>query len=346
MTIEIVNDKDLWDRFIYDSPYGMLFHRWDFLKIIEKHTGYHLLTYGVYKGEELIGVIPMFYKKTMGVKLVYSPPQGTLAYIPYMGLVMSNAYAGFSQRKKELYLDMAWSDISHELKKLSANYASITFPQQMDDVRPFIWDGYKVLPLHTYMLDLDKPLKMIWDDFEKDCKRKISDATKSGLSIERTYDVEALFNLMIGRLTNVNDSETFFHRQSPDYVKDMLITFPHNIKMYVVYSGSQLVGAKVNYEYKDRCVSWMGNMAVNGGVSASEYVTWELVKKAKEAGYKWYEIWGGDIKRLNMFKSKFNPVLVPYYHIEKKDAVGKLADLGYGMINSRPSLRFVKKMIT
>lgn len=50
MTVTMINDKDLWDRFVDESPYGLLFHKWDFLHIIEKHTGYQLLPYGVYKG--------------------------------------------------------------------------------------------------------------------------------------------------------------------------------------------------------------------------------------------------------------------------------------------------------
>ena len=50
MAISIIDDSELWDRTVDQSPYGLLFHKWDFLKIAEKHTGWKLLPYGVYKG--------------------------------------------------------------------------------------------------------------------------------------------------------------------------------------------------------------------------------------------------------------------------------------------------------
>src|SRR5512146_163575 len=101
MSIEIIDDMGLWDGFIEESPQGMLFHRWDFLKIIEKYTHYRLFPYGIYEGRELVSVIPIFYKSTKGIKMAYSPPQGTLAYIPYLGPVMGRTYESLTQHKKE-----------------------------------------------------------------------------------------------------------------------------------------------------------------------------------------------------------------------------------------------------
>jgi hypothetical protein len=41
----VIWDRELWDGFVDASPYGTLFHKWGFLRIVEKHTGYKLFLY-------------------------------------------------------------------------------------------------------------------------------------------------------------------------------------------------------------------------------------------------------------------------------------------------------------
>jgi hypothetical protein len=334
MSIELMTDKILWDRFIEESPNATLFHKWDFLKIVEKYTGYRMFPYGVYKEEELVSVIPLFYKKKKGLKFVYSPPQTTLSYIPYMGFALCRAYDDLKQREKETALSYILRETGKALRSLSPNYISLAVGLGDMDIRPYIWHGYEALLQYTYTIDLDKPLKTLWEDCGKKCRKEISSASKLDPSIERAYDSEALFNVMRGRLTNVHGGDTFFHQQSPDYLKAMLTAFPQNIKMYFMYSGGLLIGAKVDYGYKDRYMSWMGDVVANDDVSANEYFHWELIKKAKEAGYKKYEILGADEKRLNRFKTKFNPSPEPYFYVIKKDILYRTASYGSERIDS------------
>ena len=344
MAVEIINDKALWDRFIEESPYGMLFHRWDFLKIVEKHTGYDLHMYGIYDGEELIGVFPIFYKKTKGVKLIYSPPQGTLAYVPYMGLVMGPAYDCFDQRKKESCIATVWGDIGRSLKKLSPNFTSMTLVRQMNDIRPYEWDGYDVEILYTYLTDLQRPLEAIWESLDKDCKNNIRKAEKLGVYIRQTTDVDTFFNNMSECLKG--QGNTFFQRQSPAYLKELLAAFPDNLVMTFACLDDRVLGLKIDCLYKELFMGWCGGARMDHEINANEFFEWETIKTAKASGYKFYENWGGDMRRLNLFKSKFNPTLVPYYSVRKMDAVGKLSDWGYGMISNKPYLSFVRGMIT
>ncbi|HMK46807.1 MAG TPA: GNAT family N-acetyltransferase, partial [Methanocella sp.] len=73
MTVALMDNKKLWDDLIEESAQGQLFHRWDALKIIQKHTGFKLYPYGIYKGNALIGVFPVFYRSINGVKAIFSP---------------------------------------------------------------------------------------------------------------------------------------------------------------------------------------------------------------------------------------------------------------------------------
>lgn len=343
MTIEIINDRGLWDEFIDDSPYGMLFHKWDLLKIVEKHSGYELRPYGLYKKGVLYGVIPLFYKNTKGVKLVYSPPQGTLAYIPYMGLVMKPEYRTYKQRKREQYLETAWTEISGELKKLSSNIVSITLVPDMYDVRPFMWDGYDIKLLYTYTLDLTRSEEEIWNSFDNDCRQKIRASARDGLIIRQSTDIDTFFSIMEERLKGYGNN--FFTRQSPEYLRDLLAAFPENIKLYFTYKGEEIVGAVINCCYKDQYTGWFGDAIINKDVLCNEYLNWEVLKMAKAAGYKRFENWGADMRRVNQFKSKFNPTLVPYFHVRKKDRLGTISEWGYDNVLASPYLGFIKKAI-
>jgi hypothetical protein len=344
MSIKEIDDKALWDKFIDNSQYGMLFHKWDFLKIIEKHTGYSLRTFGFYKKDELFAVMPMFYIRSKGVRMAFSPPQGTLVYIPYMGLVMSEKFGGFKQQKKESFLDIAYADIEEELKKYRSDFTSITFEPEMNDVRQFMWNGYDVELRYTYIIDLDRPLEAIWDSLNNSCRQHIKAGESHGFSVKPSTDVDLFIRIMAESLKD--QGNTFFKRQSPEYLKDLFSAFPENVRMYFLYLENEVVGATVNCEYKDLSMGWLGDPAVKRGISSNEYFNWEIIKQTKARGFKRFENWGADMKRLNMFKTKFNPELVPYYHVRKKNTVGKISEWGYGVISSQPYLNFIKDLIT
>jgi hypothetical protein len=323
MAIELIADKATWDRFIDESPNSLLFHKWDFLQIVEKHTRYKLFPYGIYLGGELVSVIPLFYQKRKGLKFVYSPPQMTLSYLPYLGFAYSRAYGEMRQREKENYLLYITNELEKVLRRLSPNYISLCLEPGDVDTRPYRWNGYEPLLQYTYKISLNQPLETIWKSLDNTCRKTITDASKSNLSIERAYDARALFDMMRERLSHYG--KTFYHKQSPDYLKDMMSAFPDNIRMYFVYHGDELAGASVNYGYRKCYMGWMGAGAVKKNMDVNEFMIWSMIKKAKEDGYEEFENAGADERRLNPFKVKFNPSLMPYYFIIKKDALYRTA---------------------
>jgi hypothetical protein len=55
MDVELLDDKKLWDQFVEHSPQGTLFHKWDLLKIVERHSSSSFCRSDVY---------PFFYYST------------------------------------------------------------------------------------------------------------------------------------------------------------------------------------------------------------------------------------------------------------------------------------------
>jgi hypothetical protein len=324
MAIELIEDRVSWDRFIEESPYGLIFHKWDFLKNIEKYLNYELNTYGFYEGSNLIGVLPLYNKKINGLKVIFSPPPK--AAIPYLGLVMNKEYGTVSQKKKESFLNLCADEIGNEITKINPNYVSINTVPNFLDVRPFQWNNFSVDPGYTYIIDLTKSLDEIFDSFHRYLRKDIRHAeNKGGLKYEVGKDISIFYQMQKQRYEEQNLSDPV---ENEKYVESQFKAYPDNLKAYYVCNDNgDALGAITTQEYKDRFMTWMGT--TRSVEHANEYLMWELIKLAKEKGYRKFELMGAGKRNLCQFKCKFNPSLEVSYSIQKKDTLGKLSEWAY-----------------
>lgn len=326
MPARIIDDRELWDRFIDRSLNGTLFHKWDFLDIQQKYTGYSNLRCGIFQGDTLVAVIPVFYTGGRGLKLVYSPPPTSMVYVPYQGIVVSREAEKLKQHEREQLWSFIAGQMDAEVRKLSPNYVTIGLTPGIGDMRPFIWSGYEVEVRNTYIVDLEKPLEAVWGSMEKECKRCIKIAAGYPLEIKRVYDANTFIDTMRKGLNRLG--KTFFHRQGPEYIREVMQAFPENVKMYFLYHLNEVIGVAVMCQFNGNSILWMGNTVVGEGLSANDYMLWEMIKRAKEEGCRTFEHCGADEKRLNFAKTKLNPALRPYFYLLKKDALYRTAKYG------------------
>ncbi|MGA9138854.1 MAG: GNAT family N-acetyltransferase [Methanocella sp.] len=341
MTARIIDDRAAWDNFVDESPYSLLFHKWDFLKIMEKYSGMELLPYGIFKGDELICQFPFFFKKGP-VKLMYSPPMTIMTYVHQLGFIMSQAYMEFKQHKKERCLEIVAQDIAGEIARLTPNFVSIYAPQGFMDVRPFLWAGFSLRQQYNYIIDLEESLDTISDGFDKPLRRNLRALERSGsLKIEQRNDADLLFDIMRKKLAPYG--QTFYHYQSPEYMKELMAAFPDNIKMYQLFENDELVTTDVMIEHKGRAIFWGGGAGLKEGYYTA-YLKWENMKKAKARGFKTFEIWGADVKREMSFKSKFNPRLEYIQIIQKKDMIGDMMGRAFYAAMKMPVVKNIIKI--
>jgi hypothetical protein len=324
MSARIITDKDQWDKFVDNSPYGLLFHKWDFLKIVEKHSGFTLLPYGAYKGSELICIFPVFMKKRMGMTLVFSPPPRT--GVPYLGFVMSPMYDRVRQRRRESYLNGAIEDIREEINKLSPNYISIITVPGFDDIRPFQWSGYTSGMNYTYTFDLKQRLEEIWKGFDDNCRKNIKQCEGQRLEIKESRDTHEFFRIMCDRYAQ---QKLNYPVLSAEYLSELIAAFPDNLKMYYLCQDEKTIGIELVCQYKGNMMLWMGESLIQKDIPANYYLRWEFIRKAKAEGFEQFEIQGANTRHLCANKSRFNPELTPGFFVYKKDALGSLAEWTY-----------------
>lgn len=331
MVVKLIDDQGLWNKHIEESPYGTLFHLWDFLKIIEKHSECKLYPYGIYRGDELVCLFPLFIKSFMGITMVFSPPHGM--GIPYLGFVMSSIYDKLKQRRKESYINNVADEIEAEIKKMHANSVHISTVNRFVDVRPFRWNGYDILMNYSYAIDLKRPFDEIWENFDDELKREISESEKLQLSIRPADDVDRFYRVMQDRFKEQHETPPI---TSKEYLKDVLKTFPDNIKIGFLYNGNDILDPIASYQYKNRSGFWIWLARQDEALHSSESGAWNFIKNKKAEGMESLEITGANIKSQYVFKSKFNAPLIYNFSIFKNDLIGRM---GEGIYSSLIKIR-------
>jgi hypothetical protein len=327
MDIEIIEDHSLWDSFVEESPDKLLFHKWDFLKIIEKYSGGQLFPFGIFERENLICLFPLFYVKKYGIKFLNSPPFGS--GIPYNGFLNNPDFYLLKQRQKESYLNKVAETICTEIKRISPNIINIYFGPRIDDIRPFKWFGYDIDIYYSYVIDLGDPTDLIWNSFEKKCRTEIRKSEKYNLFMKESKDIKTFYSIMEERY---NQQNLKFSNFGSEYYYDILEAFPNNVKLYFFYNDEKIINLTMNYQYNDRLVFWKGWVNLDKTINSNEFFTWEFIKKAKMEGLKTLELQGANTKRLCRFKSKYNPRIETYFSITKKDKIGRLSEYLYRKI--------------
>lgn len=331
MAINLMIEKTKWDQFIDESPYGLLYHKWDFLKLIEKYTQYVLMPYGIYKGEELVCVFPVFYKKIMGLKFLFSPPPQS--GVPYLGYVLNKEYDNLKQNKKETLLELIAEDINQAINNIRPHYFSACLVPGLVDVRTFKWRNFQINISYTYQLELNGELKDIWNNFNSTCRQNIRKGESIKCELQKTNDTSILIDLLIDRY----NEQGMNYLVNPDYLKELIKIYPENLGLYILYDDDQTVGVTLNHEYK-WYIGWLGLVKARDEKYkyVNEYMIWKFIQEAKELGFKKFELSGANKQNLCQYRSKFNPELEVYLELSKKSLIGKAAEKIY--------LNFIKKV--
>jgi hypothetical protein len=327
----MLEDRDGWDGFVEESPDGMLFHRWDFLKATEKHTGYKLLPLSIRRQGKLICLFPLYYRDFWGFKALLSPPPR--ACIPYLGPVMLPEFQHLSQIKKEDYSQKVVQGFIDFMVSLSPHYTSVTCVPGLNDARAFQWNQFHITAQYTYEIDIDRPLSEIWENIQPRTRK---------------YIKKHMDHIILHRVRTRDEREKFYRAVeirymkqslmpplvSPDFLEELSVIFSRSIRLYLIKDdmNEDVLGVWGMINYKDRCITWVGGVSP-GKDSAIQHVNesayWLTMKSAQEEGCSIYEMAGANTPRLCLFKSKLNPRLASYFRAHKKNALGAIGETLY-----------------
>jgi hypothetical protein len=301
------SDKELWDRVVYESPQGTLFHSWKWLKIVEDYSKKivfrktyktQLFPLMVFENAEIVGILPVFFYDIPFFKTVLSPATGVENL--YLGPVLHNPEK-FNQNKQQTRLLEFQNQIDSFIKNtLKARYILIKTSPGLTDLRPFKWSGYEVEPQYTYELDLTIGKEKIWNEFSRRLKQDINQVKKNGISVEigSRDDFEFIYDSLKKR-ARINAEKK--------YILEIFDTFaPRNLTIFIVKHEDRKISGLAVICYKNKVWFWLGNPRMtDNGPSPNTLMFWEAINWAIEHGYENLEIIGADTFDLFSFKRKF-----------------------------------------
>ncbi len=321
-----------WDAVLPDSGFD-IFHTTDALDVLDSHWAGELRLYGGFKGDEPIGLLPVFIRQHRLGRLISSPPIGF--GIGRLGPVLMPTSP--KQRKRESVNKTFVRSVVDELDAVDQfTLFRVVGSTTYTDPRPFKWNGFNATPDFTYQIDVgSKPAEQVLKSFSRDLRKDIRNQDEAGVTIRRggNGDARKIYETMVQRYQSQGKNQPV----SWPFVEDLLAAVGDRARVYVAESdsGEFLSGMIVLYA-DDTVYNWKGGTKTQNldtSVSVNNLLHWRIIEDCIEDpaldSITTYDFYTANNERLSRYKSSFNGSLATYYTIESNGVPMAVAKKAY-----------------
>lgn len=316
MSIDVrtLDDPDRWNDLLDDAAHPTPFHLAGALDVIAEYANAECHRLVGYKGQEPVGLFPVFTIAKGPVTTAFSPPPDLK--VPYLGptlVTRQQLKRRKHDRRHRRFVDacLDWLEDTHEPK-----FTSIRTPPGYEDVRPFIWQDYEPTPRYTYVVDLTRDSDDLLAAFSSDARGNVTGDYDADFTIE-SGGVETIENV-VDQVSARHEEQGEPFPASAAYVTDLYETMPSGtIRPYACHVDGEYVGGFVNVEFGSVAFRWVGGAKSDADIPVNDLLDWEYCLEAMERGVEAYDLTGANDARLARYKSKFAPDLVTYYQLQE-----------------------------
>lgn len=301
--LKIIEEQERkeWEKIVRESPHGTIFHTLDWMDILEKTYKVKKLPIGIYENDDLIGIFPAFLQKKVFLKLMLSPLK--LAGTAYGGPVVSKDSTPIIEDVVSRFEDLK-----------DGSYIDITCSPNLKLAN---LDGYDFEKKYTFILDLDRGINEIWNNFESRCRRAIKKGEKKEIEIIRSRKKEDM-DIFFGLFMDTYKRQKRRPPISKDLAFNVLDMLPDGqTEIHLMKYENRYIAGIVPLFFEDTLYYWLGGSLTEYRKIPTNILHWELIKWAVENGYKKYDMIGANIPGIIKFKKSFNPELVEYISLHK-----------------------------
>ncbi len=281
MEVKKVKEKQIWNSFLKEKR-GSFLQSWQWGDFKEKRQ--KVLRLGAFKDGRLLGVCQLFEEKL---------PLGSYFYIPY-GPVADKGIDGIR--------------FIEEVRKELKSRADFLRIEPIENITI----GKKAFSRHqpdkTLIIDLKKEINLL-TEFNKNTRYSIRRARREGVKINKTGEVNNFY-----RLLNKASKRHGFGIYPKSYYEDLI-----DLEMVQLFEASHdgdvlasafiiLFGDRVTYLHA-------GSSEKKRNFCGSTLLNFEIMNFAYESGFKEYDFWGIDKKKMpgvTKFKKGFGGRVVNY----------------------------------
>jgi hypothetical protein len=312
----------LWDDFIGNSYNRTLFHRIDWLKAIADHSKMEFIPLAVKKGNKVVCLFPVFFRKIYGLRILESPPgrSGISHLGPLLNIPATNIY-----NYEMTYIHILDEIIDFAENSIGYDYFRIIHVPGILDMRPFAWRGFSVLPKYTYQFDLREGEEKLYNRFHSVTKNMIKKAENNKyISVSRDLKyILSILSITQARLSNLNIK----FRISSEYLNKLLdSSISTNMESIAVIYNEHAIAGNITLTDNTNAYAWIGFVNKEEHIPGIwELIFWENIKEYSRRDYSTYEIVDANIRRLCQHKARYGAQLIHYFDVYKTSVKGEIA---------------------
>ena len=338
MRVEQISLED-WGTELPKSGFEV-FHLPGALSVVTDHLDAERRLYAAKKGQETVGLLPVFVEERRVGRAVLSPPPGLS--IPRLGPVLMPNSPKLRKREQlnQALVEGVLEDVG---ASSSTTLVRLLSPLDYGDPRPLSWNGLDVDPKFTYVVDTDdaSSLEELMKGFSKSLRNKMRRLPELDVSISDEGRSGAVrIHEDVAERYLEQDKTPPVHRR---FVEDLVDSLDDRFRAYVARDdeGAYLGGIVVLYS-NDLAYFWLGGARHSyDGISVNTLVHRQilddiLTDPAFES-ITGYDLVGANTERLCEYKAKFCGELTEYYVAESS---------GVGMTTAKTAYRMFSGSLT
>jgi hypothetical protein len=309
-------DHHDWNDLVERSPQTNVFHYRESLEVQADHAGAELHALVGYKGQEPVGVFPVFEKRKGGMPMAFSPAPSL--WVSYLGPALLN-HRKLKRRKRERRSKrfvqgcLDWLD-----REVGPKYVQVRPDPQFRDVRPFEWREFDVSVRHTYSVDLTPGEEDVLMSFSSDARNNIRTEGDYRVYEGGPKEIEAVISQVQAR----HEAQDESYGVTPEFVTDLYERLPEGaVRPYACEIDDEIAGGMIALEFDDTIYRWQGGAKHDRDLPINDLVDWAIMTDAMDRGVERYDLVGANEERLCGYKAKFGPELRSHYSMEKGNAV-------------------------
>ncbi|WP_049985946.1 GNAT family N-acetyltransferase [Halobellus rufus] len=327
MSIDVrpLEDDTEWNSLVDRADGSTPFHRREALDVFADHTDTTLYPLVGYKGQEPVGLFPVFELRKGPLSAAFSPPPGRK--IPYLGPVVFRT-PGVKQRTHEKthrrFVDSAIDYLDEEIRP---RYVNVRPPPSYHDPRPFLWAGFEATPRYTYHVDIDRPADEVLSAASSDLRSNVRKTAEGDYQIDEAGRPE---------ITNVIEFAQARHAEqgisygvTTAFASDLASALPEHVAAYVCTAAGEFAGGAIVLVDDDALYRWQSVVDFEAPVPAHDLLDWHLIESGIDRGVDRYDLVGANEPRLCEYKSKFAPEVATYYELTRSPVPPSLVAAAY-----------------
>lgn len=308
---------DEWEELLPSSGVGP-FHQPEMLTLMDEYEEGDLQLLGGFRGQQPVGLFPVFVRRQFGLKFVISPPPGLA--VPWLGPVLMPTSPKQRKREKlnEQFTEQTLEEVDADDPR---TLFGIVGSPEYGDPRPYLWNSQNVEPRFNHVLELaNRDSEEVLKSFTSDLRKEIRKRDELDVSI--TTEGPAAAERICGELKERHAAQGLPYPTPRAFARELAARLEDNTRVYVARGpdGEFLSGVTLLYANGD-AIFWQGGTKANyDGVSVNSLLHWEIITDILEdpeiEGIDRYHLGNALNQRISRYKSKFNGEPVVNYEIK------------------------------